>query len=350
MGDPSKGGPDPKHPELLQRFAARGIPSPASRTASSQGLPLPCRGSDPDNTPICQLGSGSGFLFVIEGRPGPLGAEVGTATFNPDGLPDLQIQVDQPLGNGTVAVCDKQPPLIGGVAPLSPPDLSFSNAGAVNDFACRFSADTCTIDQFGEPRFLSVSSTVQFCAAIDSVIAFRFGDTRVSMRLRDTGGQVSEVRQLIVQVGAGPPTPTFTTVATATVAVVTPTRTLTPSPSRTAPASASATRTPSRSLTPTESVTSTATVTLPSPSPAHTPLPTSVVTSVPTATVTPSATPIPTARSTATVTPGLIDLETLIRAIFDAAPPTGADVNDDGHIIAADIPALIALSTMAQSP
>jgi hypothetical protein len=249
-----------------------------------QGMPLPCSGSTPEGVSICPVANGSGFLLVVEGRPSS--APVGTTTFDPDGLPDLQIQVDEPLGNGSPAVCDNQAPSAGGVAPVSPPDLNFSDRGPVNDFACRFSAEPCILDQFGEPRFLDSRSTVQFCATIDSVIGFVSVDNLISLRLRDTDRHVGVVRQLVVRVGSAP-TSTPTASATATGGTPTPTRTPMASPTRTATATSTASPGSSPTSTPT---------TLVAGSPTSTPTrtTTSAVSPTPTPTVsptTPTATP-----------------------------------------------------------
>jgi hypothetical protein len=175
-----------------------------------QSVPLTCPGVTQDGVPICNLDAPTNFLFVIEGRPGPSAAAVGTSTFNASGLPDLQIQTDRALGNGSPAVCDA-----GGVAPISPPDLTFSNPGPVNDFACRFETDICT-RRAGQPARLVPTSTVQFCAMIDPVLAFANGDTRVSLRLRDVEGGLTETRQLVLRAGASVPTRTATVRATPT--------------------------------------------------------------------------------------------------------------------------------------
>jgi hypothetical protein len=284
---------------------------------SFQGVPLQCTDMTPQGTPICEFPNGFGFILVVEGRPQSGGAAVGTQTFNAGGLPDLQIQVDKALGNGSAAVCDTQGPQVGGVVPVSPPDLTFADAGPVNDFACRFTVGPCTVDDMGMPRFLIQSSTVQFCGEITTPLAFSGGETLISLRLRDIDGQVGQVEQLVVRVGAAP------------------TQTATVSPSPTATASVDATQTSTHSLPPTEAATSTATT---STIPTQTPPATAVDTLTPTAVTT---APTPTTLATATATPGsAIDLETLIHALFDPAPPAGMDVNGDGRVSAADLPAL----------
>jgi hypothetical protein len=185
--------------------------------------------------------------------------------------------------------------------------------------ACRFTAEPCTVDGMGMPRFLVQSSTVQFCGEINTPLAFSGGDTLISLRLRDIDGQVGQVQQLVLRVGAAP------------------TQTSTVGPSPTATASVDATPTPTHSLPPTEAATSTATT---SPIPTQTPPATAVDTPTSTA-VAAAPTPTPTTLATATATPGTaIDLDTLIHALFDPAPLAGTDVNGDGRVSAADLPAL----------
>jgi hypothetical protein len=54
--------------------------------------------------------------------------------------------------------------------------------------------------------------------------------------------------------------------------------------------------------------------------------------------------PTPAATATATHTPGaLIDLDSLIHALFSPVPPSGADVNADTNVSAADVTELLRL-------
>jgi hypothetical protein len=256
--------------------------------------------------PTTQLPTGSGFVLVVEGRPGPLNRPVGTSTFDPGMLPDIQFQVTQQLGNGSIAVCDMD----GGVPATSPPDLSFSNTDAVNDLACRFTSEGCLVNQLGEPVFANPSSTVQFCAVIGPPLAFQNGETVVTVRLRDIDGVVGPVQQLTVRVGAVQPTPTHTTGVTA-------------------PASATATRT----APPTASASATRTAAVPATATA--PMPTPTVSAGPSST---PASTTPTAMATASPTAGtLIDLDSLLRALFSPTPPVAADVNGDQRVTAADV-------------
>lgn len=297
---------------------------------SLQGVPVPCS-EVLEHTPVCPVASGTGFYLIAEGRPGS--APVGMSTFNPDGLPDLQIQTEHSLGNGSPAVCDSQLPSLGGVAPVSPPDLAFSDPGPVNDFACRFSTDPCTLNPFGEAIFLDFRSTIQFCATIDSLIGFASGDTRVSLRLRDTNGNLSSVRQIIVRVaGANPtatPTPSSTSIGGASP---TPTRTATSTTSASPSATATPTRTASAAASPTSTSTSAGTATA---------SPTPTVTASPT---TPGTSPTPTPSGVPPLCAGdcnqnlIVTVDELIRGIrialgsLSLAECPDLDANNDGRV------------------
>ncbi len=258
---------------------------------NKNGAPLVPSGTNGGGVAVYQLPGGSGFTLVIEGRPGS-SHPVGTSTLaaGPSLFPDLQVQVDHPLGDGSPAVCDD---LVGGVAAISTPSFADTqqNAAAINDFACRFVDgmqrkmgrtvdDACTFSPVtGDFQFKFLSSTVQFCAPIVPVIAFHAGDTLVSVRLRDTSGGVSAVSLFIIEVGPTPsPTPTAT-----------PPPGGTSSPTRTATATAPIPPTASATGTTTRTPTSTATLT-----PTPTPPPTKTASLTPTTTTpTPTNTPKP---------------------------------------------------------
>lgn len=310
----------------------------------SDGIPLPIFDMTPEQQPVYRLAANSGFYLVVEGRPGPLQSPVGMSTFNPVGLPDLQVQVNRTMGNGSTAVCDKYPPSAGGVPGTSPPDPNFSAGDAVNDLACRFTTELCVEDPVDGPRFVNPSSTIQFCALIGPELAFRTGGSLVTARLRDLDGMVGPISQTLVLAGPNPPSPT-------------PTRTggATPSPSPDSPATetstatATASPTPSPTIIPLETPTPTST-----PTPPATPTETSAPTPTPSQTLTVDPSPSPTrtlaatptatltATPTATGSPGApIDLESLIHALFSPTPPPEADVNEDLRVSAPDIPALL---------
>lgn len=171
-------------------------------------------GTLPDGTPIYRRPVSNGFLLAVEGRPAALNRPVGKSTFdwdpsNPNVLPDLQIVVSRPLGNGSSTVCDALDPVIGGVPAVDPPSFGGSQqvANAINDLSCRFSAlepgEPCTRDAEGGFRTVDSSSTVQFCTApgVGAELAFPSGDTRVTVRLRDSLGVVGTPVSIIVRIG-----------------------------------------------------------------------------------------------------------------------------------------------------
>jgi hypothetical protein len=243
-----------------------------------------------DGTAVYYRSSGFGFQVVIEGMPGTDGTRVGTEVFNsvstnPIERPDLQIQVNRALGDGSRVVCDEF-----GIPGINPPDFGFTQqiSDALNDLACRFRVTTvrrtsCTENEFGQTDFVFPPSTTQFCLAVARDLAFPDGDTLLSLHLRDLNGTLGQVGRLILRVGTGPVPPTFTPLPS----TLTPTATATRTPSFT----------PSRTRTPTATRTATRTGT---PTPSRTRTPTSTQTATPRATLTPTITP--TRKSTATPT------------------------------------------------
>lgn len=154
---------------------------------------------------------------------------VGTSTFNydpqdPTARPDLQVEVSQPLGNGSTAVCDDTPSNPGGVPAVNPPNFSFTQpiSDAINDLGCRFvdgtgqpvgrtsSGDACTITAQGTFQFVCTlasspgctvaTSTIQFCGPINQPLAFPTGDTLITVMLRDVAGNLSMPGQMIIRV------------------------------------------------------------------------------------------------------------------------------------------------------
>jgi len=159
-----------------------------------------------------------GFSLVVEARPGGSLAKVGSSTFNynpsdPTVLPDLQVEVSQPLGNGSTAVCDSSGTTAGGVPAINPPDFSPlpSVAAAINDLTCRFldgagtpagrgADDACVALSNGGFGFVAMDSTIQFCGAVDKPIAFPVGDTVITARVRDLLGYLSQPAQIVLRV------------------------------------------------------------------------------------------------------------------------------------------------------
>ncbi|GBD27385.1 hypothetical protein HRbin30_02732 [bacterium HR30] len=154
----------------------------------------------------------AGFILFVEGRPGRSQLPVSTVVFNPkrgDPLaqPDLQIQVNRALGDGSEVVCDATYPRVGGVPGtlLGMFDPIQSVTDALNDLGCRFRVFpepdfACTQDRGANFVYRNPSSTVQFCALINDALTFPPGDTIVTVRLRDIGGNVGEPAQVVVRV------------------------------------------------------------------------------------------------------------------------------------------------------
>ena len=172
-------------------------------------------GTAADGTRIFERPLPQGFFVVIEAKPGSSRRPVGSQTFNwspsdPNLLPDLQLVSSRALGNGSAAVCDDgTPPNLGGVPAVDPPQFggTQSSANAINDLSCRFDArktasDACTRNQFQTESFVDPTTTVQFCprVSIGAEIAFPLGDTRLTVRARDSLGQPGHPASIIVRV------------------------------------------------------------------------------------------------------------------------------------------------------
>jgi hypothetical protein len=167
-----------------------------------------------DGTPVYARPLPQGFFIVIEAKPGSGARAVGQTTFSdsPETLPNLQIVVSRPLGDGSDIVCDDMPPLLGGVPAVDPPVFTAATAPAVNDLACRFSARTvsndpqaqgpCTRNANGDYAFVGTGTRVQFCpnSGIDAAIGFPSGDTRVTARVSDVLGQPGPPAAIIIRV------------------------------------------------------------------------------------------------------------------------------------------------------
>lgn len=151
--------------------------------------------------------------MVVEGKPGPNGRDIGRNLMaGPEGLPDLQIQASRDLGNGSSMVCDTA---TGGVPAIDPPSFDTEDptiSNALLDYACRFQAFTanepCTlVDLSREHKKIHPEMSAQFCAPGSGKTTFPSGDTLVTLRLRDVGGEVGPVAQIIVRVASPTPTP-----------------------------------------------------------------------------------------------------------------------------------------------
>lgn len=160
---------------------------------------------------------GTAFSLVVEGMPGTSGLAVGGSAYQADSasLPDLQIEVSHPIGNGSKAVCDSAGATAGGVPAVDPPnfDAVQSVIDAVNDLACRFvdgsgkpgprrnAFESCVMFATGDSGFVDPNTTIQFCGFVTGVMEFPAGDTVVTARLRDEGGNPGPTAQLVVRVG-----------------------------------------------------------------------------------------------------------------------------------------------------
>ena len=178
-------------------------------------------GKNAEGIPIYQNPVGSGFMIVVEGKPGISNVEVGRSIFkydanDPTQRPDLEIEVNRPLGDGNPAVCDARRPKIGGIPAVNPPSFAETQqvSDALNDFSCRFetfieSNSSCTVDKSGDFSFIDPKqSQVQYCMVVARSWNFQDGDTLVSVRLRDIDGNPGPVAHFILQRKTGPkPTP-----------------------------------------------------------------------------------------------------------------------------------------------
>lgn len=178
----------------------------------------------PGGIPIYQRPFGFGFSLVVEASAGvaqcppPDGpvCPVEGGTFASGGVPDLQVQATRPLGDGSASVCDNgsgDPPLFGGVPGIDPPQLEQPSAiaDALNDFGCRFIDGTgnptgrrcnlaCVRFEDGEFHCIDEGTEFQFCAPIPMPLQFPDGDTLVTVRVRDAGGNLGPPAQLILRV------------------------------------------------------------------------------------------------------------------------------------------------------
>lgn len=206
---PSSTPTGPVSPDLGPQLTYFGV-------ARADGSALFASEVDAEGRPIYPRPLGRGFILIIEARPGAERRPVGRSAFDPDrGLPDLQLIVSRPLGNGDPEVCDIIPPEFGGVPATVP--LEFSDRptviAAINDLGCRTndgagnpmarvtSGEACTkLGNTGEFGFVDPASTVQYCIPIASAWAFPGGDTIAAARVRDSGGVVGRPREIVVRV------------------------------------------------------------------------------------------------------------------------------------------------------
>lgn len=179
--------------------------------ARADGVKVEPQSVDNNGIPTYVTGAGSGFMLVIEGKPGASGLEVARRVSayvpnDPTVRPDLEIEANRDLGNGSPEVCDRRRPNIGGIPGINPVSWAETQkvSNAINDFSCRFetfieSDSSCTLGPNGDYAFLSKDTTTQFCMIVARAYGFPVGDTLVSVRLRDTEGSPGPVKQIRIR-------------------------------------------------------------------------------------------------------------------------------------------------------
>jgi hypothetical protein len=177
--------------------------------ATADDRPLPPDSTDAMGRPVFSRPFGQGMTLIIEARPGRNGSPVGHSTYSDTGgLPDLQVLVSNPLGDGNPAVCE-QDGHSGGIPAV--PSLRFvpdpATVAAINDLGCRAydrqakdANSACTRTPSGEFAMVNPVSAVQFCIPIAKAWAFPLGDTVVAVRVRDDAGNLGPVREMVVRV------------------------------------------------------------------------------------------------------------------------------------------------------
>ncbi|MFN8628323.1 MAG: hypothetical protein U0587_20410 [Candidatus Binatia bacterium] len=174
---------------------------------------------DSKGIPTYLSSGGSGFMLVVEAKPGLSGFQPARRLMayeagNPKSRPDLEIESSRDMGNGSAAVCDQTRPDIGGIPGIQPPSFAETQriSDAINDLSCRFEThvqpdDACTVDKSGDFAFMSKDSTTQYCMLVARAWGFPTGDTLLSVRVRDTQGNPGPVKQMRLRRPAEPPKP-----------------------------------------------------------------------------------------------------------------------------------------------
>ncbi|MFQ5668598.1 MAG: hypothetical protein ACE5I7_19505 [Candidatus Binatia bacterium] len=160
---------------------------------------------------------GSGFMLVVEVKPGESGYEPGRRVFayvpdDPSVRPDLEIETNRDMGDGSRVVCDRRRPNIGGIPAINPPSFAERKpiSDAINDFSCRFetfteSESACTLNQYGDYSFVKKDSTTQFCMIVARAYLFPVGKTLLSVRVRDSEGHPGPVKRMWIDRPRTPP-------------------------------------------------------------------------------------------------------------------------------------------------
>ena len=173
---------------------------------------------DDQGRPVYVRQNPSGFVLVIDAKPGSNGAPVGFNAFNydpnnPATRPDLQVEVSRPLGDGSSTVCDNTEGNFGGVPGIDPTNYDGTQtiSDALNDLGCRFNDGTgtpggrnpdsaCVLFPDGEFQFVDPQATVEFCGFISFPLRFADGDTVVTARVRDINGILGPPQQIVIRI------------------------------------------------------------------------------------------------------------------------------------------------------
>ncbi len=111
--------------------------------ARADGGPVEPIAVDKKGIPTYRSSAGSGFILVVEAKPDLSGLDAGRrlSAYEPDdpkSRPDLEIEANRDLGNGSPAVCDRRKPNIGGGPGIKPP--SFAQTQHVSETIIRSSS------------------------------------------------------------------------------------------------------------------------------------------------------------------------------------------------------------------
>jgi len=188
-------------------------------TAGEQEVPPTSFTTDDPPIPIYDFTFGCLFYFVVEAKKrGPSSIfDIVEDTFVDVGCPGLEVQATNPLGMGSLTVCDL-PTDPGGVPATNPPDLNDPplSCNAFNDIGCLFNDGTiggtkarlctdtsaCILNVNGN-HICKTDADRQFCGLMDSRNSFPKGRTLVTARVRDVSGHLSAPAQLIIDSGGG---------------------------------------------------------------------------------------------------------------------------------------------------
>jgi hypothetical protein len=178
---------------------------------SCMATPSPTPAFDAQGRQIFQT-STTQFVIVLEGAPGASGLAAGKSLMPvpPDNRPDLQIQSTREMGDDRKQECDVDDGIPGIPTPGFGSDPTITNA--LNDFACRFewftaSAPCTLVDASGVEKVVNPEATVQFCDLVAASAPFPQGESILTAKLRDTGGNTGPTAQIVVRVVTPTPVP-----------------------------------------------------------------------------------------------------------------------------------------------